>query len=49
MESKHSLEQLEENRKQLFKMELSVEKFKKLREASIDYDVPSMTEISSGG
>ena len=49
MESKHSLEQLGEIRKQLFKMELSVEEFKKFRDAKIDYDVTSIEKISSGG
>jgi hypothetical protein len=50
MESKHSLEQLEEIRKKLFTLKLSVEEFgAKLREASIDYDLTSMQKISNGG
>jgi hypothetical protein len=50
MGAKHSQEELNGLRKQLFTIELSMEELQaKLREAYIDYDVKSITKISEGG
>ena len=50
MGNKHSQEQLDDLRQQIFKMELSVEELcAKVREAYIDYNVKTMTKIKDGG
>ena len=50
MGAKHSQEELNVLRQQLFTIELSIEELQaKLREAYIDYDVKSITKITEGG